>query len=280
MRLLLVNVYGPRSFQDLRTVDGHLCETYREACQSLHLLENDAHWDSTLHDASISSTPNQIRILFAIILSTCMPSNPAELWNKYRDFMAEDILIRLRHSARNSGLVLTLEMYNEALIILEDLCLTIGNKALAQLGMPAPNRPMHDLFDRELQREQEYNCNDLRSFVQSNIVKLNPQQKIVYDQIMQAVSDNNAGFYFLDAPGGTGKTFVISLILAAIRSEQKIALALASSGIAATLLEGGRTAHSALKLPLNVQVIENPTCNFKEFGHGKSIATSIHYSLG
>ena len=73
------------------------------------------------------------------------------------------------------------------------------------------------------------------------------------------VSNNAGGLYFLDAPGGTGKTFVISLILATIRSEQKIALALASSGIAATLLEGGRTAHSALKLPLNVQVIETPT---------------------
>lgn len=78
---------------------------------------------------------------------------------------------------------------------------------------------------------------------------------------MQAISNNTGGLYFLDAPGGTGKTFVISLILATIRSEQKIALALASSGIAATLLEGGRTAHSALKLPLNVQVIETPTCN-------------------
>lgn len=160
LRLLLVNVYGPRSFQDLRTVDGHLCETYREACQSLHLLENDAHWDSTLHDASVSSSPHQIRMLFAIILSTCMPSNPAELWNKYRDFMTEDILIRLRHNARNAHLVLTLEMYNEALITLENLCLTISNKALSQLGMPAPNRSLHDL-------EQEYNCNDLRSFVQS-----------------------------------------------------------------------------------------------------------------
>ena len=44
-----------------------------------------------------------------------------------------------------------------------------------------------------------------------------------------------------------GKPFVNSLSLATIRSEQKIALALASSGIAATLLEGSRTAHSALK---------------------------------
>lgn len=54
---------------------------------------------------------------------------------------------------------------------------------------------------------------------------------------------------------------MISLILASIRSENQIALALASSGIAATLLEGGRTAHSALKLPLNLQINEQPTCN-------------------
>ncbi|ESO02749.1 hypothetical protein HELRODRAFT_81147, partial [Helobdella robusta] len=31
--------------------------------------------------------------------------------------------------------------------------------------------------------------------------------------------------------------------------------------IAANLLEGGRTAHSALKLPLNMQITETPICN-------------------
>lgn len=49
--------------------------------------------------------------------------------------------------------------------------------------------------------------------------------------------------------------------MATIRSENQIVLALASSGIAATLLEGGRTAHSALKLPLNLAVNEHPMCN-------------------
>lgn len=135
MRLLLVNVVGPRSFQELRTVNGHLCETYREACEHLSLLENDAHWDSTLHDASISSSPHQIRMLFAIIISTCFPSNPMELWKKYKDFMAEDYLIRLRHNTRNRALIITLEMYNEALIAIEDICLAMANKALGQLGM-------------------------------------------------------------------------------------------------------------------------------------------------
>ena len=52
------------------------------------------------------------------------------------------------------------------------------------------------------------------------------------------------GKYFLDVPGGTGKTFIINLLLAKVRFDKKIALAVASSGIAATLLEGGQTAHS------------------------------------
>jgi hypothetical protein len=38
------------------------------------------------------------------------------------------------------------------------------------------------------------------------------QQKNVYDTIMQAVQNEASGLYFLDAPGGTGKTFVISFI--------------------------------------------------------------------
>ena len=41
----------------------------------------------------------------------------------------------------------------------------------------------------------------------------------------------------------------------------EIALALASSGIAATLLEGCRTANSALKLTFNIQSNETSTCN-------------------
>ena len=54
---------------------------------------------------------------------------------------------------------------------------------------------------------------------------------------------------FLDAPGSTSKTFLINLILAKLRSEGNIALATASSGIAATLLTGGRTLHSTFKIP-------------------------------
>ena len=54
--------------------------------------------------------------------------------------------------------------------------------------------------------------------------------------------------FFLDGPGGTGKIEYSALLLAEIRSEGRLALAVASSGIAALLLPGGRTAHSVFKI--------------------------------
>ncbi|GFV75176.1 ATP-dependent DNA helicase [Trichonephila clavipes] len=91
---------------------------------------------------------------------------------------------------------------------------------------------------------------------------------------MRAITEQSGGLFFIDAPGGTGKTFLLSLILATIRSQNNIALAIASSGIAATLLDGGRTTHSTLKLPLNLQNTEAPTCNIsKNSGMGKVLQT-------
>ena len=40
------------------------------------------------------------------------------------------------------------------------------------------------------------------------------EQKDIYDTIMHCVDNNVGEISFLDAPGGTGKTFVIKLILA------------------------------------------------------------------
>ncbi|POG63370.1 DNA helicase Pif1 like protein, partial [Rhizophagus irregularis DAOM 181602=DAOM 197198] len=60
---------------------------------------------------------------------------------------------------------------------------------------------------------------------------------------MQAVNDKY-GHFFIDGFAGTGKTFLYNTLLATIRLHGDIAIAVASSGIAALLLSGGRTAHS------------------------------------
>ena len=65
----------------------------------------------------------------------------------------------------------------------------------------------------------------------------------------------------MDAPGVTGKTFLINLLLASQRKDDNIALAVASSGISATLLHGDRTEQSAFKLLMDLAKRDNPTCN-------------------
>ncbi|GBP92749.1 ATP-dependent DNA helicase pif1 [Eumeta japonica] len=175
--------------------------------------------------------------------------------------MSEDILHQIRVSSRNHDIEMNEEIQNRALLLIEDMCYLMCGSLLFRLGMQAPNREMNDAFNRELEREREYDHQELDLVVQTNVPLLNSQQKEVYDTLMKAIDDENRGLYFLDALGGTGKTFLMSVVLATVRPRSNIAVAVASSGIAVTLLEGCRTAHSALKLPLNLQTIEEPTCN-------------------
>ncbi|XP_037928495.1 uncharacterized protein LOC119662913 [Teleopsis dalmanni] len=139
-RLLLINVRGPTSYEYLRTVNGQLYNTYHDACRELQLLESDNHWDITLRDAVLSSFPHQIRQLFAILLTTCFPNNPKELWEKYKCSMSEDVLHRHRTTNHDLNIQFNREIYNEALIMNEDLCLLISNQPLKLLGLYSLNR--------------------------------------------------------------------------------------------------------------------------------------------
>lgn len=52
----------------------------------------------------------------------CFPFEASALWNKYKDSMNEDILHRNRITNENLNTELFAEIYNEALIIIEDIC--------------------------------------------------------------------------------------------------------------------------------------------------------------
>ncbi|CAF1287602.1 unnamed protein product [Rotaria sp. Silwood1] len=177
------------------------------------------------------------------------------IWGSYKESLTEDILIQARR--KNPGLVLNYipDMFNQTLIILEDKALGMDGKDLKQLGLPSPQRTLGDRLTREIFRETSYDLNDLNKYISANEPLLLPDQRAAYNAILDRINRK---------AGGTGKTFVINLLLAKIRQESKIAIAVASSGIAATLLHGGRIAHSTLKLPLNLTQCEAPLCNISK----------------
>lgn len=66
------------------------------------------------------------------------------------------------------------------------------------------------------------------------------------------------------------KTFLTNILLAEIRRQKKILLAVNSSGVAATLLPGGRRAHSTFKRPLDLANNDKPLCGIsKNSGMGQ-----------
>ena len=89
LRVLLLHVRGAQSFNDLYSVNGITYNTFRESCLALGLLEDDAEWNDTMHEASTFQMPWQ---LFGMILVYCDPSDPLELWNTFKSFMIEDFV--------------------------------------------------------------------------------------------------------------------------------------------------------------------------------------------
>ena len=68
---------------------------------------------------------------------------------------------------------------------------------------------------------------------------LNKEQREGFDEILQHVRANKSQVFFVDGPGGTGKMFLYKALLAKVRSEGLIAIAIATSGIAALILPRG-----------------------------------------
>ena len=265
LRMLLHEVQGPTSFQALRTVDNHVCVTYREACNMLGLLEDDAHWHATLTEAAASQSPFKLRNLFAILLQTCGVSDPPLLWIQHREDLTEDFKHRAQLQMPGVELDFTNEMFNQALIAIEDKVMELGGRDLSIFGLPRPDRTHAiDAMTREVLRETSYHIPALENYVTTNEPKLLPDQRTAYNMICDSVVQQRGEMFFLNAPGGTGKTFVTALLLAKARSQKRVSLAVASSGIAATLLAGGRTAHATFKLPLNLATNDSPTCNISK----------------
>jgi hypothetical protein len=143
-------------------------------------------------------------------------------------------------------------MFNEGLLIMENKALEMAGKDLKQVGLPSSQRNRGDRFSRETPREKGYDVNELNTYVLTNAPLLVIDPRAAYNVVSDRIEKKVGGFIFLDASGGTGKTFVIHLLLAKIRQQFEIAIAVVSSEIAATLLHGVRTAHLTLKLPLKL----------------------------
>jgi hypothetical protein len=258
LRMLLCHVPGAKGFEDLRTVNGVVHPTFQAACQARGLLADDAEWRTCMEEAAGFAPANRLRALFATLLAFNDVADPLQLWNDFKNEMCDDLL----HAARAVNPVRDYddEIWGRGLHDIAMHLQSMGGRTLAEFNLPVDLAQAAAVASPDLLVRQErdrYSRQEQAALLAASLNSFNPQQRAVYDGVMAAVAQarngglNGGNVFFVDGVGGAGKTFTYSCLLAGVRSQPNgIALSVASSGIAALLLPGGRTAHSRFKIPV------------------------------
>jgi hypothetical protein len=212
------------------------------------LYDSDDEWNACLEKVIGMQIGAQLWSLFVTILAFGVPGEPRMLWDKYKVHICNDCKATLQRLGIVEPSFEQIESW--ALHSLQD-ALAKFSKTLDDFGLPTPSIAFDRLeINRLFEVEHDYNVEVLQAEVAMAIESLNDGQRAAYNGVIDVYATHHAKVIFIDGPGGTGKTYTENLILNVVRSCGDIALVVASSGIAALLLSGGRTTHSYLKIPI------------------------------
>jgi hypothetical protein len=247
LRLLLATVRGATSFSSLRTFEGIQYLTYQEACYNRGLLPSDEQCRKTMEETDSFCSPAHLRDVFATLLIFASMSSPVQIYEHFKDSLCADFTRNISEGSLYG---------NPEDYALSDLAerLQSHDKTLEQFGLPVPCNTFnleHDAFSEHLHEHDS----DLLSAdsINSEISNMNEDQSALFQYVQECFDREEGNLIFIDAPGGTGKTFTFNTILkwTELRHGSGSTISVASSGVSSLLLFRGRTAHSTFKFPLH-----------------------------
>lgn len=103
LRMLLNKVKGPTSFEDIRTVNGVVYPTFKDACYELGMLDDDKEYIDAIRDASSWSSGVYLRSLFVMLLLSNTLSRPDKIWDECRQELSDGIIHYQRTTLRYEG---------------------------------------------------------------------------------------------------------------------------------------------------------------------------------
>lgn len=253
LKTLLLNKPGASSFKALRTVKGKIYDTFQEAVAAMGLLDDDQIWIDTLNEATIvQCNPVKLVRLFSHMLINSPMHEPGKLWDQFKGALTKNFRKGLSEQ----------ECEREALIFISRYLFEFDKK-LSDFQLPEVQDHWHGYFERIELNEQDLLTNE------QQFKRLTAEQRVIFGEVKKRLEKRakgditNDNLMFVDAPGGTGKTFMLNVIIKSMLSADFKVLAVAHTGVAATLLHNGRTAHSTFKLPLHIGDGQTPVCDIK-----------------
>lgn len=89
---MLTKIKGPSSYEDLRKFEGKIYNTYYDACIARKLAFDSSEWYECMAEAARTKNPHNLRVLYSLILIHNLPTNPNDLWNKFKNDLSEDFV--------------------------------------------------------------------------------------------------------------------------------------------------------------------------------------------
>ncbi|XP_054289208.1 uncharacterized protein LOC129004674 [Macrosteles quadrilineatus] len=217
-----------------------------------------------IHTVNLVAQPELYHLRMLLFHTKDAKKNPKRLWDMFKDELAEDFL----REAEISGTPLE-DAYNRAYRIIAYKLNTEATEG-RNFRFWVENYGMDDINDFEM-NEEVFNVGQSHEIGHRLYNNLNDKQKEFVDAVIQTLDDESSGpkCFFLDGPGGTGKTFVYNTLYHLCRSRNIIVKCMAFTGIASILLPEGRTTHKTfgLKVPLtndSKSSIKRGSSKFKE----------------
>ncbi|XP_052620798.1 uncharacterized protein LOC111886898 [Lactuca sativa] len=252
LRNLLDKVKGPKSFEEIRMVNGEICPSFRDACYALGLLDDDKEYIEAIKEATQFGSGYYLRFLFAIMLLSHSLSSPDVVWENTWEYLSDGILYTQQRRLKSPGLSLNEDQIKNLTLFEIEQILLRNNLSLKNFTrMPLPDvDSVSSSNNRLISEELDYDIPNLKNEFERLYIALTSEQRNIFDDIMTAINNNEGGVFFVYGYGGTGKTYLWKTLSAAVRCNAQIVLNVVSSGIASLLLIGGRTAHSRFIIPL------------------------------
>jgi hypothetical protein len=96
LRMLLFIIKGAQSYEALRTYNNTTYTTFKEACNTRGLLNDDEEWYNAFDEATSWATSNQLRQLFVTMLLFCEIGDEYIFFEKVWKLLVDDIQYNMR----------------------------------------------------------------------------------------------------------------------------------------------------------------------------------------
>nr|KAJ0211126.1 hypothetical protein LSAT_V11C400225350 [Lactuca sativa] len=255
LRILLNKVKCPTCYEDIRTVNRTIYDSYKDACYTLVLLDDDREYKSSIHETHHWATASFRRPLFVMLITSNSLSEPHHVFKETYNCHSGDVV----HVCEEEIDVIALKLTGSNFPPYKSLL--SHELSLKQIPkMPFPNHKyIQDSSNMLIQDEQNYDLPTLEVEHQEHHSKLNVEQKTFMIQLSMRLTTKKV------------VSFSCMTLSAAIRFKGEIVIKIASSGIAALFPSGGRTTHSIFHLPINLN--EDSFCSITL---GNDVATVLN----